>query len=83
MLVAATTSLVLVAFLVPLALLLLRTVAADRAVQATTAQVQTLSALVATAGMWSRPLAAPAPPATYPAAARSSSPCATRQAPPR
>jgi signal transduction histidine kinase len=48
LLVAATTSLVLVAFLVPLALLL-RTVAADRAVQAATAQVQTLSSLVATA----------------------------------
>lgn len=47
-LVAATTSLVLIAFLVPLALLL-RTVAADRAVQAATAQVQTLSSLVATA----------------------------------
>lgn len=47
-LVAATTSLVLIAFLVPLALLL-RTVAADRAVQAATAEVQTLSSLVATA----------------------------------
>lgn len=46
-LVAATTSLVLIAFLVPLALLL-RTVAADRAVQAATSQVQTLSSLVAT-----------------------------------
>lgn len=46
-LVAATTSLVLIAFLVPLALLL-RTVAADRAVQAATAEVQTLSSLVAT-----------------------------------
>jgi signal transduction histidine kinase len=47
-LVAATTSLVLVAFLVPLALLL-RTVAADRAVQGATLQAQALTALVATA----------------------------------
>ncbi|MEJ3651556.1 HAMP domain-containing sensor histidine kinase [Actinomycetes bacterium KLBMP 9759] len=47
-LVAATTSLVLIAFLVPLALLL-RTVAADRAVQGATLQAQTLSSLVATA----------------------------------
>lgn len=47
-LVAATTSLVLVAFLVPLALLL-RTVAADRAVQGVTLQAQSLSSLVATA----------------------------------
>lgn len=47
-LVAATTSLVLVAFLVPLALLL-RTVAADRAVQAATTQAQALTSLVATA----------------------------------
>lgn len=47
-LVAATTSLVLIAFLVPLALLL-RTVAADRAVQGATVQAQALSPLVATA----------------------------------
>jgi signal transduction histidine kinase len=47
-LVAATTSLVLVAFLVPLALLL-RTVAADRAVQAATTQAQAIGPLVATA----------------------------------
>ena len=47
-LVAATTSLVLVAFLVPLALLL-RTVAAERAVQAATAEAQALGPLVATA----------------------------------
>ncbi len=47
-LVAATTSLVLVAFLVPLALLL-RTVATDRAVQGATVQAQALSSLVATA----------------------------------
>jgi signal transduction histidine kinase len=47
-LVAATTSLVLVAFLVPLALLL-RTVAADRAVQGATVEAQALSSLVATA----------------------------------
>jgi signal transduction histidine kinase len=48
LLVGATTSLVLVAFLVPLALLL-RTVAADRAVQEATVQAQSLSSLVATA----------------------------------
>jgi signal transduction histidine kinase len=47
-LVAATTSLVLVAFLVPLALLL-RTVAADRAVQAASTQAQAIGPLVATA----------------------------------
>jgi signal transduction histidine kinase len=47
-LVAATTSLVLIAFLVPLALLL-RTVAADRAVQGATVEAQSLSSLVATA----------------------------------
>lgn len=47
-LVGATTSLVLIAFLVPLALLL-RTVAADRAVQAATVEAQALSSLVATA----------------------------------
>jgi signal transduction histidine kinase len=47
LLVGATTSLVLVAFLVPLALLL-RTVAADRAVQAATVEAQSLSSLVAT-----------------------------------
>ncbi|MFC4947437.1 sensor histidine kinase [Pseudonocardia sp. GCM10023141] len=46
-LVAATTSLVLVAFLVPLALLL-RTVAADRAVQGASVEAQALSSLVAT-----------------------------------
>lgn len=46
-LVGATTSLVLIAFLVPLALLL-RTVAADRAVQAATVEAQSLSSLVAT-----------------------------------
>jgi signal transduction histidine kinase len=46
-LVGATTSLVLVAFLVPLALLL-DTVAADRAVQAATVEAQSLSSLVAT-----------------------------------
>jgi signal transduction histidine kinase len=48
-LVAATTTLVLVAFLVPLALLV-RTVAQDRAVATVTAQAQSLSPLVATAG---------------------------------
>lgn len=47
-LVAATMSLVLVAFLVPLALLV-RTVAIDRAVQATTTRAQSISTLVATA----------------------------------
>ncbi|GAA1310667.1 sensor histidine kinase [Pseudonocardia xinjiangensis] len=47
-LVGATTSLVLIAFLVPLALLL-RTVAADRAVQAATVEAQSLSSLVGTA----------------------------------
>ncbi|RIQ28591.1 sensor histidine kinase [Jiangella rhizosphaerae] len=47
-LVAATTTLVLVAFLVPLALLV-RNVAADRAVQAATVEAQALTALVATA----------------------------------
>ncbi|GAA1285485.1 HAMP domain-containing sensor histidine kinase [Pseudonocardia aurantiaca] len=47
LLVGATTSLVLIAFLVPLALLL-RTVAADRAVQAATVEAQSLSSLVAT-----------------------------------
>lgn len=46
-LVGATTSLVLIAFLVPLAVLL-RTVAADRAVQAATVEAQSLSSLVAT-----------------------------------
>ncbi|HEX6446992.1 MAG TPA: HAMP domain-containing sensor histidine kinase [Streptosporangiales bacterium] len=45
MLVAATTSLVLVAFLVPLAVLV-RTVAADRAVTAATSQAQSLVAVV-------------------------------------
>ena len=48
LLVAATTSLVLVAFLVPLALLV-RTVAAERAVLAATADAQALTALVAVA----------------------------------
>ncbi|PZF81982.1 sensor histidine kinase [Jiangella anatolica] len=47
-LVAATTTLVLVAFLVPLALLV-RDVAADRAVQAATVEAQALTSLVATA----------------------------------
>lgn len=47
-LVGATTLLVLVAFLVPLALLV-RTVAADRAVQGASVEAQALSALVATA----------------------------------
>ncbi|TDE00585.1 HAMP domain-containing sensor histidine kinase [Jiangella asiatica] len=46
-LVAATTTLVLVAFLVPLALLV-RGVAADRAVQAATVEAQSLTSLVAT-----------------------------------
>ncbi|MDG4765373.1 HAMP domain-containing sensor histidine kinase [Solwaraspora sp. WMMD406] len=48
LLVAATTTLVLVAFLVPLALLL-RTVAQDRAVVAANADVQSLVSLVGTA----------------------------------
>ncbi|HWM59586.1 MAG TPA: HAMP domain-containing sensor histidine kinase [Pseudonocardia sp.] len=48
LLVAATTSLLLIAFLVPLALLI-RTVAADRAVQGATLEAQALSSLVATA----------------------------------
>jgi signal transduction histidine kinase len=48
-LVAATTTLVLIAFLVPLAVLL-RTVAAERATQAATVEVQALSTLVATTG---------------------------------
>lgn len=47
LLAAATTSLVLVAFLVPLALLV-RTVAADRAVNAATLQAQSLTSVVAT-----------------------------------
>ncbi|SEE38476.1 sensor histidine kinase [Jiangella alba] len=47
-LVAATTTLVLVAFLVPLALLI-RDVAADRAVQAATVEAQALTSVVATA----------------------------------
>lgn len=46
LLVAATTSLVLIAFLLPLAMLI-RDVAADRAVQAATVQAQALSPLVA------------------------------------
>lgn len=46
-LVAATTTLVLVAFLLPLALLV-RDVAADRAVQAATVEAQALTSLVAT-----------------------------------
>ncbi|MEU8637122.1 HAMP domain-containing sensor histidine kinase [Amycolatopsis sp. NPDC048633] len=48
-LVAAAMSLVLVAFLVPLALLL-RSVTADRAVTAATAKAQSLTSLVATSG---------------------------------
>ncbi|MGE5290663.1 MAG: HAMP domain-containing protein [Micromonosporaceae bacterium] len=48
LLAAAITSLVLVAFLVPLALLV-RTVAADRAVNAATSQAQSLTPVVATA----------------------------------
>jgi signal transduction histidine kinase len=47
LLVAATTSLVLLAFLVPLALLV-RTVAADRAVSVATLEVESLSSLVTT-----------------------------------
>ena len=47
LLVAATMSLVLIAFLVPLAILL-RAVAADRAVTAATAEAQSLTSLVAT-----------------------------------
>ncbi|QGN34955.1 HAMP domain-containing sensor histidine kinase [Microlunatus sp. Gsoil 973] len=47
LLVAATTSLVLIAFLVPLALLI-KTVAADRAVNAATLQAQSLVSIVAT-----------------------------------
>lgn len=47
-LVAATTSLVLVAFLVPLAFLI-RTMAADRAIAAATTQAQSLATVVATA----------------------------------
>jgi signal transduction histidine kinase len=47
LLVAATTSLVLVAFLVPLALLV-RTVAADRALSGATLEAESLSSLVAT-----------------------------------
>jgi len=54
-LVAATMSLVLIAFLVPLAILL-RAVAADRAVTAATAEVQTLTSLVATADNTTRAL---------------------------
>lgn len=48
MLVGATTSLVLIAFLVPLALLV-RTVVIDRTVQVATAHAQALSSVVATA----------------------------------
>ena len=47
LLVVATSSLVLVSFLVPLALVL-RTLAADRAVSAATAQAQSLAPLVTT-----------------------------------
>jgi signal transduction histidine kinase len=54
LLVAATTSLVLLAFLVPLALLV-RTVAADRAVSGATLEVESLSSLVTTVDR--RPLA--------------------------
>jgi signal transduction histidine kinase len=56
LLVAATTSLVLVAFLVPLALLV-RTVAADRAVSAATLEVESLSSLVTTVDRQSLALA--------------------------
>ncbi|MGE0298595.1 sensor histidine kinase [Pseudonocardia sp.] len=66
-LVGATTSLVLVAFLVPLALLL-RSVAADRAVLAATAEAQTLSALVATADRAELALAVAQVDATSPSA---------------
>jgi signal transduction histidine kinase len=65
-LVAATTSLVLVAFLVPLALLL-RTVAADRAVQGASTQAQALSSLVATADRASLALSVQQVDATSPA----------------
>ena len=47
LLVVATSSLVLVSFLVPLALVL-RTLAADRAVSTATAQAQYMAALVTT-----------------------------------
>lgn len=66
-LVGATTSLVLVAFLVPLALLL-RTVAADRAVLAATTEAQTLSTLVATADRAELALAVAQVDATSPSA---------------
>jgi signal transduction histidine kinase len=56
LLVAATTSLVLVAFLVPLALLV-RTVAADRAVSGATLEVESLSSLVTTVDRQSLALA--------------------------
>ena len=47
LLVVATSSLVLVSFLVPLALVL-RTLAADRAISAATAQAQSIAPLVTT-----------------------------------
>ena len=66
LLVAATTSLVLVAFLVPLALLV-RTVAAERAVLAATADAQALTALVAVADPASLAVAVAQVDATSPA----------------
>ena len=65
LLVAATTSLVLVAFLVPLALLV-RTVATERAVLAATADAQALTALVAVADPASLALAVAQVDATSP-----------------
>lgn len=66
LLVAATTSLVLVAFLVPLALLV-RTVAAERAVLAATADATALTALVAVADPASLAVAVAQVDATSPA----------------
>ena len=66
LLVAATTSLVLVAFLVPLALLV-RTVASERAVLAATADAQALTALVAVADPASLAVAVAQVDATSPA----------------
>lgn len=51
LLVAAAMSLVLIAFLVPLAILL-RSVTADRAVTTATAKAQSLTSLIATADAW-------------------------------
>ncbi|WP_103382606.1 sensor histidine kinase [Pseudonocardia dioxanivorans] len=65
-LVTATTTLVLIAFLVPLALLV-RTVATDRAVATATAQAQSLSPLVATADREALALAVGQVDATTPA----------------